>query len=117
MVRTRGVQGGLERRNDRDDGALSAAICYLGLALFQRERRARLIGIVAAFALSIASGVSAALVALPWLSAPGNTDIPRALLPAIGLLVATAAAFGGAAAALILDRGGGPTGSPERRVR
>ena len=83
---------------------LSVALCHQAIMLYRRRRNARLTGIVGAAALALGSGATAALVALPWLSAEAHVAIPGALRPALALLIASAAAFALAAAALIQDR-------------
>ena len=91
---------------------LAAALCHQGLMLFRGRRRRA--GIVGAAALALGSGASAALVALPWLSTETEVSIPDELRPALTLLIAAAAAFGLAAAALINDRRTRPDQGTER---
>jgi hypothetical protein len=93
---------------------LSAALCYQGLALFQDRRHARVAGIVSASALAIGNLAVALLLALPWLSAAGETTIPRVLLPTLALLLATATAFAVAVALLIADLRARPNFRMER---
>lgn len=93
---------------------LSAALCHQALMLYRGRRYARRAGIVGASALALGSGASAALVALPWLSTETEAVIPGALRPALALLIASAAAFALAAAALIQDRRVRPEHRTER---
>src|SRR5262245_16969319 len=82
---------------------LSAALCHQATRLYQGRKYARRTGMIGAAALALASGVSAALVALPWLSNETGAAIPEAVRPALALLIASAAAFALAAAALVRD--------------
>jgi hypothetical protein len=93
---------------------LSVALCHQALMLFRGRRQARRAGIVGAAALALGSGASAALVALPWLSTDARIAIPDELRPALTLLIASAAAFGLATAALIQDRRPRPGHGTER---
>jgi hypothetical protein len=81
----------------------SGALCFQGWTLMRGGKLARVAGIVSASALVIGNIAVALVVALPWMSAGDGTELPRALLPALSLLLTTGSAFAVAAAILIRD--------------
>jgi hypothetical protein len=95
---------------------LSVALCHQATMLYRGRRYARRTGIVGAAALALASGASAALVALPWLSNETRAAIPDALRPALALLIASAAAFALATAALVRDLRARPEHDTQRTL-